>query len=161
MSMDTVRLERERDNALRCMRDGWTALRMVREAVEMLGPVGCMVSEEHTSCAVAPTPMAEAEAIIAGIHKIAAAPASPAPAVPESGGLLPVVSALLRITCQSFDNGGESARSLRALAVETAWHLISNHDDPRFEQERRACDADQWAYVRKARIAPAAKEPSR
>ena len=65
--------------------------------------------------------------------------------------LLPMVSALLRIVCQSFDSGGESARSLRALAVETVWQIISDHDNPRFEQERRDCDTDQWAYVRKAR----------
>lgn len=65
------RMERERDAALQNMRDGWTALRMIREAVETLGPVGCMVSEEHTACAVAPTPQAEAEAIIAGIQNIA------------------------------------------------------------------------------------------
>lgn len=53
------------------LQEAWAALRMIREAVETLGPVGCMVSEEHTTCAVAPTPMAEAEAIIAGIQKIA------------------------------------------------------------------------------------------
>lgn len=71
MTMDLARVERERNAALQNMRDGWAALRMIREAVETLGPVGCMVSEEHTACAVAPTPQAEAEAIIAGIQKIA------------------------------------------------------------------------------------------
>lgn len=71
MTLDLARVERERDNALRCMRDGWAALRMIREAVETLGPVGCMAHEEYVATAVAPTPQAEAEAIIAGIQKIA------------------------------------------------------------------------------------------
>lgn len=51
--------------------DAWAAIRMIRDAVETLGPVGCMTSEEHVACAVAPTPEAEAEAIIAGIQRIA------------------------------------------------------------------------------------------
>jgi len=51
---------------------GWSALAMVREAVETLGPVGSMPSSEHVCCAVSPEPHAEAEAIIAGIQKIEA-----------------------------------------------------------------------------------------
>lgn len=89
-----------------------------------------------------------AEHIVASVNATLAKPASE----PAGGGVLPIVSALLRVTCQSLDHGGESMRSLRALAVETAWDIISDNDDPRFEAERRACDADPWAYVRKMRL---------
>ena len=71
MTLDLARVERERNIALANMRACWAALAMIREAVETLGPVDCMASAEHTACAVAPTPEAEAEAIIAGIQKIA------------------------------------------------------------------------------------------
>lgn len=53
------------------LEDSWSALRLIRETVETIGPVGSMPSEEHVCCAVAPTHMAEAEAIVAGIQKIA------------------------------------------------------------------------------------------
>lgn len=64
------RLRAEATAFRRNLRDAWAALRMIREAVETLGPVGAMPSEEHVACAIAPTPDAEAEAIIAGIRKI-------------------------------------------------------------------------------------------
>lgn len=47
--------------------DGWTAMRMIREAVETLGPIGAMPSEEHLA---GPTFLHEAEAIVAGIMKM-------------------------------------------------------------------------------------------
>ncbi len=62
-----------------------------------------------------------------------------------------MLSALLRITIQSFDAGGESMRSQRAMAVETAWSLITNYDDPRVQAAYEECDADRWAYISKAR----------
>lgn len=62
-----------------------------------------------------------------------------------------MLSALLRITIQSFDSGGESMRSQRAMAVETAWSLITDTDDPRVQAAYKECDADRWAYISKAR----------
>jgi len=56
------------------MRACWDALHMIREAVETLGPVGAPPSGEYVACHVAPTPEAEAEAIIAGIQRIAERP---------------------------------------------------------------------------------------
>lgn len=51
----------------------WTALRMIRHAIEELGPVGCLASEEY--CAVTPGPhghaIREAEELIGGIQKMA------------------------------------------------------------------------------------------
>lgn len=70
MTMDLARVELERDVLRSNLCDHWAALRMIREAVETLGPVGCIASEEHVACAVAPTPQAEAAAIIAAIQLI-------------------------------------------------------------------------------------------
>lgn len=67
------RLRTENATFRRNLRDAWAALDMVREAVETLGPVGAMPSEEHVACAIAPKPDAEAAAIIEGVQKIAAA----------------------------------------------------------------------------------------
>lgn len=61
------------------LRESWDALRLIREAVETLGPVGALPSSEHVACAIAPTHMAEAEAIVAGIQKIAALAQEPRP----------------------------------------------------------------------------------
>lgn len=95
-------------------------------------------------------PAGDQQGLIVG-HSAAASPSPEA--LPASGvdSVLPEIAALLRVTIQSFDNGGESMRSLRSLAVETAWHLIQG-DDPRFEAANRECDADQWAFVRKMRL---------
>lgn len=54
------------------LREAWVALAMIREAVETLGPVGCMPSSEAVATRIAPTFTAEAEAIVAGIQKISA-----------------------------------------------------------------------------------------
>jgi hypothetical protein len=60
------------DIGLENLREAWAALRMIREAVEELGPPGCIQSEEWVCATRGPTPMAEAEEIVRGIHKIAA-----------------------------------------------------------------------------------------
>lgn len=51
----------------RDMPEAWAALRMIREAVETLGPIGAMPAEEHLD---GPTLLHEAEAIVAGITKM-------------------------------------------------------------------------------------------
>ena len=48
------------------------ALRMIREVVETLGPVGTMRSEEAVLATFGPEPIHEAQAIIEGIQAIAA-----------------------------------------------------------------------------------------
>lgn len=50
------------------LQEAWAALRMIREAVETLGPVGCIRAEEHLD---GPTFMHEAEELVRGIVKIA------------------------------------------------------------------------------------------
>lgn len=62
----------------------------------------------------------------------------------------PTMAALLRIAIQSLDAGGESARSLRALAIETVWHSIFKFD-PEFSEANRKCDEDPWAFLTAAR----------
>lgn len=49
--------------------DAWAAMRMIRKAVETLGPIGTMPAEEHLA---GPTFLHEAEAIVAGIMKMKA-----------------------------------------------------------------------------------------
>lgn len=71
MTLDLARVERERDQFRANLREAWAALAMIREAVETLGPVGAMPSEEAVNAFIAPTFMGEAEAIVAGIQKIA------------------------------------------------------------------------------------------
>lgn len=56
--------------AQRNLGDAWAAMRMIREAVETLGPIGAMPAEEHLA---GPTFLHEAEAIVAGIMKMQAA----------------------------------------------------------------------------------------
>jgi hypothetical protein len=58
---------------------------------------------------------------------------------------------LLRVVCQSFDNGGESSRSLRALCAETAFIILDTKDDESFAQYYK-CDADPWAFMAAARM---------
>lgn len=53
------------------MEEARAALRMIREAVEMLGPPGTMASEEAVNALRGPGLMGEAEEIVAGIRRIA------------------------------------------------------------------------------------------
>lgn len=62
----------ERGALLSNLQSAWTALRMIREAVETLGPVGSIPSDEHVACHIAPTFEAEAEVLVSGIVKLAA-----------------------------------------------------------------------------------------
>lgn len=52
--------------------NAWAALRMIRQAVEELGPVGALVSEEAVLQLYGPEPVHEAQAIIEGIQKLCA-----------------------------------------------------------------------------------------
>lgn len=84
--------------------------------------------------------------------------AAPQPAVPEG----PILAALLRIAIQSFDSGGESMRSMRAQAVEAAWDILVNVDDPAFANAASECDADPWEFIASAkRLAATPKEGDR
>lgn len=53
------------------LEEAWTALRLIRETVETLGPPGCIQSEEQLPD---PTFTAEAEELVKGIRKIAGEP---------------------------------------------------------------------------------------
>ncbi|WOH55328.1 hypothetical protein [Bradyrhizobium sp. BWC-3-1] len=46
------------------MQNAWAALRMVREAVETLGPPGILISEEEVLAQSGPEPIHEATAIV-------------------------------------------------------------------------------------------------
>jgi len=67
---ETARILRGRNACLSNLQDAWAAMRMIREAVETLGPIGAMPAEEHLA---GPTFLHEAEAIVAGIMKMKAA----------------------------------------------------------------------------------------
>lgn len=54
--------------AIENVREAWVALAMIREAIELLGPVGALKASEHLD---GPTFMHEAEALVAGIQRIA------------------------------------------------------------------------------------------
>ena len=53
------------------LREAWTALRMIREALETLGPVGCLEASEQMSHG--PTFIGEATVLVEGIKAMAAA----------------------------------------------------------------------------------------
>jgi hypothetical protein len=52
----------------------WAALRMIREAVETLGPPGALISEEAVLQLHGPEPVHEAQAICDALTKILNAP---------------------------------------------------------------------------------------
>jgi hypothetical protein len=60
-------------SGLECYRNAWDSLRMIREAVETLAPPGAVRSEEAVLATLGPEPVHEAQAIIEGIQKLAAA----------------------------------------------------------------------------------------
>jgi hypothetical protein len=53
------------------VREAWDALRMIREAVETLGPVGALPSQEGIIATRGPTLLDEAEVLVEGIRRIA------------------------------------------------------------------------------------------
>jgi hypothetical protein len=65
----------ELDSALENYRNAWQALRMIREAVEMLGPPGILASEEAVLTLYGPEPVHEAQAIVEALTKMLARPA--------------------------------------------------------------------------------------
>ena len=64
------------DPNLAYYQNAWIALRMIRDAIEELGPVGVLPSEEAVLLLYGPEPVHEAEALIGGIRKVAATPGS-------------------------------------------------------------------------------------
>ena len=67
-------LRQERDSWKEQAQEAWSALRMIREAIEEVGPVGVLPSEEAVNASGGLTYLAEAEALVAGIQKLAAKP---------------------------------------------------------------------------------------
>jgi hypothetical protein len=53
-------------------RNAWQGLRMIREAVETLGPPGALLSEEGVLRKYGPEPIHEAQAIVDALTKILA-----------------------------------------------------------------------------------------
>jgi hypothetical protein len=61
----------ERGEAARItMNNAWAALRMIREAVETLGPPGIVPSGEAVLALYGPEPVHEAEAIVEALRKL-------------------------------------------------------------------------------------------
>jgi hypothetical protein len=58
------------DVALENYRNAWQALRMIREAVETLGPPGVLPSEEAVLALYGPEPIHEAQAIVDALTKL-------------------------------------------------------------------------------------------
>lgn len=59
------------DPELTYHQNAWIALRMIRDAIEELGPVVALPSSEAVVMLYGPEPVHEAEALIEGIRKIA------------------------------------------------------------------------------------------
>ena len=58
------------DVALENYRDAWQALRMIREAIETLGPPGVLPSEEAVLKLYGPEPVHEGQAIVDALTQI-------------------------------------------------------------------------------------------
>jgi hypothetical protein len=58
------------DAAQLSYRNAWQALRMIREAVEMLGPPGILPSEEAVLTLYGPEPVHEGKAIVEALTKM-------------------------------------------------------------------------------------------
>ena len=58
------------DVALENYRNAWTALRMIREAVETLGPPGVLPPEEAVLALYEPEPVHEGQAIVDALTEI-------------------------------------------------------------------------------------------
>jgi hypothetical protein len=52
------------DAALQSYQNAWAALRIIREAVERLGPPGALISEEAVLLHYGPEPVHEGQAIV-------------------------------------------------------------------------------------------------
>ena len=66
-------------------RDAWAGLRMIREAIEELGPVGVLPSQEAVIGRYGPEPIHEAQAIVDALASILGASAGKS--VPQSAAL--------------------------------------------------------------------------
>ncbi len=64
----------EEDVALDNYRNAWQALRMIREAVETLGPPGVLPSETAVLTLYGPEPVHEGQAIVDALTTILAKP---------------------------------------------------------------------------------------
>jgi hypothetical protein len=60
----------ELDSALENYRNAWQALRMIREAIETLGPPGVLPSEEAVLSLYGPEPIHEGQAIVDALTKV-------------------------------------------------------------------------------------------
>jgi hypothetical protein len=62
------------DVALENYRNAWQALRMIREAIETLGPPGVLPSEEAVLKLYGPEPVHEGQAIVHALTQILSPP---------------------------------------------------------------------------------------
>ena len=72
-TVERARAELAEDAAKVVTQEGWEALRMIRDAVEELGPPGAIRSEEAVLKTLGPEMRHEAQAIVEGIQALAAA----------------------------------------------------------------------------------------
>jgi hypothetical protein len=84
-------------------RNAWAGLRMIREAIEELGPVGVLPSPEAVIGKYGPEPIHEAQAIVDALASILGPPAGKS--APQS---------------QAMDNGG--GHLARPAALRSALH---------------------------------------
>jgi hypothetical protein len=79
------------DTLLENYRNAWAGLRMIRNAVEELGPVGVLPSQEAVIGRYGPEPIHEAQAIVEALASIlgdAAGKAVPQSSPLDSGGIV-------------------------------------------------------------------------
>ncbi len=105
--------------ALENLKEAWSALAMIREAVETLAPSGSVKAAEHLD---GPTFMHEAEALVAGIQAISGGPQTPSAPSAASGEVrtFDIAGTTLRrfgkaltITCDSDEIANKVAGQLR------------------------------------------------
>lgn len=67
----TEREKKALDAAVDNLRNAWTALRMIRDAIEELGPPGALPSAETVLAVYGPEPVDEATAIVEELERLA------------------------------------------------------------------------------------------
>ena len=97
-------------------RNAWQALRMIREAVETLGPPGALVSEDGVLRTYGPEPLHEGQAIVDALAKILNEPASRPEIAFNLGYLVAEIDELKRIAERS--GYGTLAYLLEVAAIE-------------------------------------------
>lgn len=100
-----------RDN----LREAWSGMTMIREAIETLGPVGALPASEHLD---GPTFMIEAEALVRGIMKLAS-PQQPA----EAGAVVAETIERCAQVAETSTFGFSESMPVKDMIAHTCWSI--------------------------------------